>query len=87
MQFYLLCHDFLTPKDLLIFNRPGVAGAVLQTALLLSKVSKLWFVEIYSNKWHQEETSTARWGINTLRYRLNPLNANQLQNSASYSPY
>ena len=44
---------FYLPKTL--SNRPGVARAVLQTALSLSK---LWFVEIYS-KQHYSQTITA----------------------------
>ena len=39
-----------------LFNRPGVAGAVLQTA---SSFSNSWFVEIYS-KHCQSQTGRAR---------------------------
>ena len=42
-----------------IINRPGVAGAVLQTALSLCKVTNSWFVEIYS-KHCQYQTGRAR---------------------------
>ena len=50
---------YINPKDGTyggIINRPGVAGALLQTA---SSVIKSWFVEIYS-KHCQSQTGRAR---------------------------
>ena len=43
----------------MFFNRPGVAGAVLQTAWSFNQVTNRWFVEINS-KHCQSQTRRAR---------------------------
>ena len=49
------------------FNRPGVAGALLQTPpSLINSVIQWWFVEIYS-KWYNSQTIRAKelkFGVN-----------------------
>ena len=48
-----LCTLLIAKSCIPVLNRPGVAGAILQTALLLiDYFSNSWFVEISSRRRH-----------------------------------